>query len=197
MSSIFGVILLGFGFVMAGCGPLEETSSKAKVDLPIPIETDKVDKIKSAIGKVTGVVDEDNKEVSFADFLYRFDIPEKYLPYVDKMIENRDEFFSLDCEGRYCKSFSHGQPVNFKIKGMKIPGLGSPNVLISDVITINFRINKEATMLEVCEIKGIKVQQGLVHVNIDGFLASIEDEKPRVVADVGPSGSYPSKDCVL
>ena len=182
---------------MAGCGSLEETPGKAKVDFPIPIEAEKIDKIKSVIGKVAGVVDEGNKEVSFADFLYGFDIPEEYLPYLEKVIENRDELFSLDCEGRYCKSVSHGKPVNFKIKGMKVPGFASLNVSISDVITVNFRINKAASMLEVCEIKGIKVKQGLVHLNVDGFLVSIEGGKPRVVADVGPRGSYPSQDCVL
>jgi hypothetical protein len=194
--------ILGAGFIIslgiiAACGrpPLESTS-QVKFDIDLPKDDiDPVDVQELLLG-FGGIVQEGVNRVSLADFAASINVQGSFKGILDEIVQSRDAYADVTCEGRRCQIVTLGKDFSFKLESVSIPVLGIPTVTLGKRVEIFAELSEDLQRFNACRISGLKVKSGFLTPNVDGLLIELGSGSLNTIKiDAGPGGAYPNDAC--
>lgn len=183
-------------FSLMGCGRVHEVHSEPKVN--ISVDTSKVDFkiVQSIYNQFSVIASQPASNVKVSEI---FSVLRLMDPTIDTTIENDVEAsfpngMDVQCQKDKCRGIAKGKAINIVLQGVEVSGVKDPVLMLDNNLELRFR-TQGTSIVEVCQIGGVKVKAGVV-ANFDGVYIELGvDKVDKLVVDLGMFGSYPSKTC--
>lgn len=192
--------IVQFIFLTTICLSMQSVMAKPEVqpyfDVEIPKEDVSVSDFTKIMNGLSFMSIEGQTEPTISLLMENMDIafdPESTTGQViNAVVGSRDEVGQMDCNEDRCTAKFTGQRVRTTLRGISFPGLGQADLIVENMVQIDYIIPKDSGKLELCKLQGLKLKAGFLTQNVDGLLIELNgDDVVKAFLDVGTGGSYP------
>ncbi len=167
-----------------------------RLNIDIPTKDITAEDVSGIIQGFASFIKEGHTDVPITQVSSSIKVPAEFEAVLQKLIASRDATAGVDCIGRKCVITSTGQATNFKVDGVSIPVLGTPNIYVEKTVEIYAEVAADETKAEICRINGLSVKAGLIKSTVDGMLVQLDGDAVKTFrVDAGAGGDYPNDNC--